>query len=157
MRAASVTLRVASAADHAELGELFRASVLGLGPSRYEPEQVQAWAAFADCAELSSWLEDAWIILATDGKRTLGFAGLAAGGHVTALYVLPEASRHGLGSALLRAVLAEAERQGHDELRAEASHLSRPLFERQGFRVVEVERLERDGVTVERFRMTRGS
>ena len=55
--------------------------------------------------------------------------------------------------AQLVADLKMAEARGLKRLTTEASHFSRPLFARFGFRVTEVETVERGGVRIDRHRM----
>jgi len=80
----------------------------------------------------------AFFVAELDG-RIVGTAGLAAGGSLERLYVLPAARGAGAGSALLTAVADEARRRGHDRLeiwsdkRFEVAHR---LYRRAGARVV---------------------
>lgn len=95
-----------------------------------------------------------WAVVAEDGAGLLGFGSLD-GDCVSALYVRAGAQRRGLGDALLRAVVAEAERRAVGVLRAEASAFSLGLFERSGFAVTETEPIERAGVAFQRHLVAR--
>ena len=59
----------------------------------------------------------------------------------------------GHGSALLARIELEAQADGVQRLRTEASQLSRPLLERRGWRVVAPETISIGGVLFERYRM----
>ena len=57
------------------------------------------------------------------------------------------------GTALLEQIEGEAQLEGVDRLRTEASQLSRPLLESRGWRVVAPETISIGGVPFERYRM----
>ncbi len=160
-------LRTAIAADVPALAALYAEAVRSAGPAHYDATQIEAWAAFADSlprssgearfrsfvlAPLTLVAEDT---VAGDTSGIVGFAGLASGGHVTALYVRSDRMRRGIGSALLRALIERAEAQGIARLHTEASPFSRPVFARHGFVLDAVETVERRGATFERYRMVR--
>ena len=148
-------LRPATPADVPVLAALYAAAVRSVGPAYYSTAQVEAWAAFADAPRFRRFVLDPHTLVAHDGEAVAGFAGLADDGHVTALYVHPDRMRAGVGSALMRAVLARAEAQGLRRLYTEASAFSRPVFARFGFTLDEVEIVERRGAVFERYRMSR--
>lgn len=151
-----VRIREAVAADVPALAALYGGTVRAAGPEHYDAAQVEAWAAFAGEARFRSFVLDPHTIVAEEEDGIVGFAGLGADGHVTALYVRADRMRRGIGSALLRAVIERAEAQEIGRLYTEASAFSRPVFERHGFRLDAVEVVERRGATFERYRMVRG-
>jgi len=142
------------AGDAPALAALFAAAVRGAGPQHYTPEQVEAWAAAAATPGFPLATRNVTLV-AEDPSGVVGFAALRPDG-VDALYVHPDRMREGIGTMLLRCLLAEAEARGIDRLWTEASAFSRPVFERHGFAVAEVETVVRRGVRFERFRMVRG-
>lgn len=151
----SMRIRKAFEADVPTLAALYADAVRSAGPGHYTPEQVEAWAAFADEAAFRPFVSRPLTLVAEDDTGPVGFAGLKPDGHVTALYVRPDRMRQGVGAALLGAILDEAARQGVDRLYTEASAFSRSLFERFGFVLDSVERVERRGAWFERYRMVR--
>ncbi len=61
------------------------------------------------------------------------------------------------GGRLARGVTLVAEVAGRVvAIHTEASRISRPFFEKQGYTLVEIERVDRFGVEFERFRMRKG-
>jgi putative acetyltransferase len=150
-----VRIREATAADVPALAALYADAVHSAGPAHYDTTQVEAWAAFADEERFRRFVLDPLTLVVEDESGITGFAGLAADGHVTALYVRSDRMRRGIGSALMRAVIERAEAQGIVRLYTEASAFSRAVFERFGFRLDEVEVVERRGATFERYRMSR--
>lgn len=155
---AAATLRRATADDVPALAALYAASARGLGPRAYGPAQVAVWAAFAeDAPAFRRYVLDAdtWLLAspAAEGAGPLGFANVGADGEVHALYVRPGCEGQGLGTRLLRHVLDEARRRGTARFAAWATPLSRPLFLREGFRLVETVHAPYQGVVFERSRL----
>jgi putative acetyltransferase len=142
--------------DYAALAALYRETVEQLGPALYTPDQVTAWAAFAD--DLVSMREYLFVprtLVAVDAAGPLGFCGIAADGHVMSLYVASRATRQGLGSRLLQAAMADARQAfGVTRYYTEASFFSRAVFERHGFVVDEEEVVIRNEVAFRRFKMS---
>ena len=145
-----VALRPATDADTDALRALYVDAIRTTGPEAYTPEQVATWTRGAeDAARFRAHLLGEWAVVAEGESGPLGFAALD-GDRVSGLYVRGDAQRRGLGGRLLGAVVAEARRRGLQALRAEASVFSLGLFERWGFRVTEVERIVRGGVSFDR-------
>jgi GNAT superfamily N-acetyltransferase len=69
------------------------------------------------------------------------------------LYCRGRSSRKGLATRLVQSLEAHARRAGQSQLRTEASQLSRPLFERLGWRVEEEETILFAGQPFLRWRM----
>ncbi|WP_119154207.1 GNAT family N-acetyltransferase [Caldimonas tepidiphila] len=148
-------LRLARGDEAASLAALYRRSVLVLGPRAYAAAQVAAWAAFADdLPAIRAWLDGTRTWLLDEGGEPGGFCAVAGDGEVRALYLRPESAGRGLALRLLAHALDDARSRGCSRFTTHASHLSRPVFERAGFRVVEPERVVRGGLQFERFRMS---
>jgi len=149
------SLRPATEADLPALAALYDAAVRALGAAAYSPAQVDAWAGRGAAPEtLRPVVLGAYTLVAEDATGPIGFAGLADDGLVTMLYVRPDRMRRGVGGRLLGAILTEARRRGLPRLYTAASVFSRPVFERFGFRLDEVETVVLGGVPFERDRMS---
>jgi putative acetyltransferase len=154
--------RRATAADVFELAPLYRDAALRLGPLVYTPQQVRAWASFAeDEPGFRAYVLDAdtWLAQRPLDGRTLGFCGVSAQGElreVHSLYVTPNFTRRGLGSAILRRTLERAEASGARRFEAWATPFSRPVFEAAGFVLVQTVTAPFAGVMFERYRVERG-
>lgn len=168
--------RRAGASDVPALAALYAHSARALGPGCYTPQQVQAWARFpADATAFGDYIlrPRTWMLVTPDGAP-LGFCGIEPGhvagtgpGHTTAevdaaafgevrsLYVAASATRRGLGTRLLVHALQDAERAGLRRFQAWVTPLSRPVFERQGFRLVRTVTEPFEGVLFERYRVER--
>lgn len=150
--------RQAGPADVAALSALYRATALALGPQVYSAEQVQAWARSTDDAQrFAAYVLDARTWIADDASGVpLGFCGVAVHGmmgEVHSLYVRADATRRGLGTALLAHALGDARARGARAFEAWATPFSRPVFERAGFTLRGAVTEPYQGVLFERYRM----
>ena len=109
--------------------------------AHYTQEQVEAWApASCDTSDLPTWAAAraaATTMVAVMGPRVVGFGDLVGGSLLDMLFVDPDASRRGVGSALVRQIVALAGEGSATDLETYASLTARPVFERLGFVVVE--------------------
>jgi putative acetyltransferase len=163
MPAPDASWRLAARQDVPALAALYALCARTLGPQVYTPEQVAAWQSFgADTAAFADYVLGAatWVVPppgpgdpADAGPRA--FCGVNAQGEVKSLYVRPDQSRRGLGSALLAHAIGHARQQGVRRFSAWATPLSRPVFERAGFVLMEVRREPYQGVPFDRFRLQR--
>jgi ribosomal protein S18 acetylase RimI-like enzyme len=104
-------------------------------------------------AVLAAFIESD-VIVYEDG-RVLGFAATFSG-QLRALFVHADARRHGIGQALLNAVIAKE--IGPISLNvAKSNVLARTFYERYGFAVVGEITRQYDGIDVVYSRMTRKS
>lgn len=165
-------LRPGHAGDHAHLRALYRDAVLATATPHYDAAQIAAWAGFADdAAAFAAWLAGTRTWLAVvDTDVVVGFAGLETGhdgplparqpepasAYVAALYVAPAHMRRGVATRLLGCVLAAAATQGITHLSTHASAVSRAVFERHDFELVEIQHSQHGGVDFPRYFMHRG-
>ncbi len=151
-------LRRLTADDHAEILDVYRDAVQSQAPLLYTAEQVSAWAQLAAGRpefrqELARGVGLASCAATGEGIEAFGL--LEPADRLSLLYCRGRSCRQGRATTLLRALEAIARRAGTPRLRTEASFLSRPLFEREGWRVDRLEELTLAGVAFRRFRMSK--
>ncbi|MEM1077138.1 MAG: GNAT family N-acetyltransferase [Pseudomonadota bacterium] len=143
--------------DAAAVAQLFFDAVhLGTG-AHYTPEQQTAWAGAAPRPP------EIWVArltgqvckLAVQKDTLVGFMSLEPQGRIDLAYVAPQVAGSGVAWHLYQALEAEAQRRGLRALRTEASLSARPFFERQGWQVDAAQEVERDGVSLRNFRMSK--
>jgi len=83
-----------------------------------------------------------------------GFMAADNDGYVDLAFVRPRWMGRGVAQALYGIILERARARGLIRLTTHASHLARPFFARQGWRVDYPETVERDGEALERFAMS---
>jgi len=133
---------------------LFHASVHGLARDRYDQAQRDAWAPHVP--ETAAWLKRRRPQSAFVAEREGAIVGLMTvrpDGYLDLAFVAPDASRQGVASRLYHAIEVEAVALGLSRLHAQASHLARPFFERQGWTVVQEQTVQRNGVALTNFAM----
>jgi len=152
-------LRQLVAADGDQVAAVYRDAVISQARGLYTPEQIRAWASHAEGSGslqqslrrgygLGSWAT-------ADGPSLEAFALLDPPDRLSLLYCRGRSCRQGRATALLEALQLHALARGCRRLRTEASQLSRPLLERQGWRVEAEETVFYDGVAFLRWRMVR--
>ncbi|MGG7056398.1 acetyltransferase [Nitrosomonas sp. ANs5] len=141
-------------ADTEALIAVYRAAALVLGRQGYTEEQINAWAMYPEDAEAfrRTLAKGVTLCAVIDGVPA-AFGQLHPVDHIAYMYCHPDHARRGLGSAILSMLEAHAQSKGVTAVRVEASAVARPFFERFGYRVLEVERPVRHGVTFMRFKM----
>lgn len=156
MAASAMRVRELERNDLEGLLEVYRQAVRVSAAEQYTNAQVEAWAQQADCsasALLASLLQGYGLVSCTEQNTVAAFAVLHPADRVALLYCHPRSQGEGRANHLLQALEQRAQTEGQAWLRTEASRLSRPLFERRGWRVSWREQLLINGVLFERFRM----
>ena len=140
--------------DAEAIAVLFEKSVREIAIEKYTTEEVEAWASYADeIEELRHRLAEGLTLVAEADGRLVAFGQLKPIDHIEFLYTLKEYSRRGIAGEIYRRLEEHAAAKGALYLTADASRISRPLFERLGF-VLERPVIEkRNGVPLESFKM----
>jgi putative acetyltransferase len=145
-------------ADLEAVAHLFTASVHELASAHYTAAQCAAWAPRPP--QLEEWrqrLASARTLLAEDspGGELAGFISFMGDGHIEFLYTAPARAWRGVASVLYRHVETVLMAAQVPVLLTEASLVARPFFERQGFRVIEEQRVYVRGQGFRRFAMSK--
>lgn len=144
----------AQAHDAAALAALFLASVTTLTAAHYDAAQRAAWASSADdLASFGARLARGTTLVAVHAGERVAFGQLWPEDHVEMLYVAPGWTRRGVATALLGRLENVARERGASVLRADASALARPVFERAGFSLVAEQTVRRGDVSLPRFQV----
>lgn len=140
--------------DLMSLAALYRDSVHVLGPSAYDPAQVEAWARLPDnLEEFKIQLANGTTVVAEDDGLICAFGQLYPGNHIALLYCGSQYARQGYGTAVYEHLERVASQSGSRILYTEASRVARRFFESKGFHVVDVEHVIRHEIELERFKM----
>ena len=129
--------RSATPADAADCLRVIRRAILQAAAGAYSLEERRAWAArFHDVRRFRRRMRRGVTVVACDGPRLVGLALVRFDGHVDLLFTAPEAVRRGIGVRALGLAMSAVSARGVRTFNTQASHLSRPVFARAGFRVV---------------------
>ena len=150
-----IKVRAYTRADLQALRQIYISSIEELGHEHYSPDQIKAWAGFADDTDVfSSWLGGSIVFVAVDSHDTpIAFGGLELPCRISCLFVSPHAARRGVGSLLIEHLLSLELDPTPTLYTTEASELSKPLFEKFGFRVKEIEHTKVSDVAFTRYAM----
>jgi putative acetyltransferase len=147
-------LRAYQSGDAEALAALFRASARVLGAQAYSPAHTDAWARYPEDIEaFRTRLAQGTTLVAVDGESPVGFGQLNPADHINFLYVAPTQARCGVAQTIYDPLEAQARTLGTATLRAAASRLSKPFFEKNGWTVVQIERAPRSDVVFGRYLM----
>lgn len=137
------------------LARLYRDAVLELAVGHYDEAQRAQWASWAAGEEFAPSLADGLTLVAEIDGQPGGFGQLHPEHHVRLLYTSPDYTRRGCATAVYRSMERHARECRVQSLTTDASRVSRPLFEKEGFRVIQREVVDRGGVSFERIRMVK--
>lgn len=148
-------LREYRPADLPAVVTVYREAVRQIAPGLYTPEQVSAWAAFAETdRDLRPMLAQGYrLVVENETGGIDAFAVLDPADYVSLLY--SRVSRSGHARRLLDALESEAARRGIVRVHTAASLVSHPLFLRRGYVVDYPETVERNGISFDRYRMSK--
>ncbi|MBY5413508.1 GNAT family N-acetyltransferase [Rhizobium leguminosarum] len=136
----AVSVRQMSADDAKAFLEVHRAAVHGTAAQDYPQAVIAAWAPLPIGDELVQQVranrDDELRFVAEIGGQIVGIGSLVAkNAEVRACYVVPTASRKGVGSALLREIERVATRLGLSSLQLDSSITAEPFYAANGYKV----------------------
>jgi len=151
----SALLREYNDSDLPAVVAVYREAVLKIAPGLYTPEQVAAWSAFAETdRDLRPMLAQGYRLVIENAAGGIdAFASLDPADYILFLY--SRVSRRGHASRLLEALESEARRRGIVRVHTAASLISHPLFLRHGYAIDHPETVERNGISFDRYRMSK--
>ena len=155
LKSSATTFRIRPAAhnDAAQIAELFRRAVLHIETSHYSDSEKAAWIQGADNAAFwQKRIGRGCIRLAAQNDRILGFIEyLPEQNHLDCLFTDPVHQQQGVASALLSAVLPQAD--ADKTVTADVSAAALPFFKKQGFILQHQNQIQRNGLVLINYRM----
>ena len=150
---ATFRIRPATHNDAAQIAELFRRAVLHIEASHYSDSEKAAWIQGADNAAFwQKRIGRGCIRLAAQNDRILGFIEyLPEQNHLDCLFTDPVHQQQGVASALLSAVLPQAD--ADKTVTADVSAAALPFFKKQGFILQHQNQIQRNGLVLINYRM----
>lgn len=133
---------------------VYRDAVLSIDSQQYTPKQVKVWASFVnDTHDLAKRLADGLTLVAIVHKQLVAFGQLHPDDHLSLLYTSKRHARKGIATAIHQQLEDHARKSRVSHIDTQASHISRPFFETQGYELIEAETVMRQNVSFERFKM----
>jgi len=143
--------------DVQALANIFYNTIHRINIQHYTEEQVDVWAPTTSL-ETEGWAKKfprTKPIIATVGDEIVGFAEFEPNGHIDCFYCHHEWIGKGVGSALMKEILARAKNNHVHLIFAEVSITAKPFFEKWGFRIITQQTIIRNGVELTNFKMER--
>ncbi len=157
-----VTVRRATDDDAGAMHDASVAAIRRSAADHYDERQLDVWSARRTLEGHRRMIADTAAFVAVVDGQVAGFASVAlrpvgalVTGEVDQLFVHPAHGGRGIARLLLKAVETAAREAGLAELVTHASWRAAPVFERLGYRRVEIETVHLDGVAFTRVLMCR--
>ncbi|MEW6496043.1 MAG: GNAT family N-acetyltransferase [Cyanobacteriota bacterium] len=140
--------------DAEAIATIYRDAVIWIGASAYDAQQIAVWSSYPEDIEaFRRLLLSGLTLVALEDSRLVAFGQLNPSDHIAFLYTISDCARRGYATKIYERLETHAVEQGIKHLHTEASRISKHFFLKMGFRVVETELTERQGVQFERFKM----
>lgn len=133
-----ITIRKYQPSDAKFLAEIFYNSIHSINIYDYSAEQINAMAPTTSL-DPKNW-EQKWSKLAPfvalSSSKIVGFAEFEPNGHIDCFYVHHEYQGKGVGSALMKAIEAEAKEKHISRIYADVSITAKSFFVGKGFQEI---------------------
>jgi putative acetyltransferase len=135
--------------EDASLFEIYFTAIHLVASHDYTAEQVQAWAPRdLDVVLWKNKIREINPFVADLDGELVGYADVQSNGYIDHFFVSGRHPRRGIGSLLMRRILAEAVFLGAPSLTSNVSRTAQPFFQKFGFVVTEQRYPEIRGVVV---------
>lgn len=149
-------IRIFQHGDHVSIANIFSRAVHEIASKVYSREQCLAWCDIEPNHEHWKWrceLKRPFVFV--EGVAIAGFLELDPDGHIDCAYVSPDHQRRGVVSALVRHATHTCFALGINRVHVDASICARPMFEKNGFKIVSEITVNIKGVELPNFKMER--
>ncbi|RIU94736.1 GNAT family N-acetyltransferase [Oceanobacillus picturae] len=152
-------MRAFQSADVNQMVSLFYDTVHAVNARDYTKEQLNAWAPQDEMdAKLINW-EASFArnisYIAETNDEIVGFGDMTHNGYLDRLFVHKNFQGKGIATALMNRLESEARKIGLPTIETEASITAKPFFERRGYQLIEPQTIERKGITLINFKMSK--
>jgi GNAT superfamily N-acetyltransferase len=138
------------------ISRLYYDTIHHINSHDYTREQVDAWApAVPDVDFWKERFKKYRAYVAEEDKHVIGFAELAATGHIDCFFVHHEWQRRGVGTRLMDRLVLTAGKEKMLRLSAEVSITAVPFFRDREFIVLKENETIRQNVKLKQFTMER--
>jgi putative acetyltransferase len=149
-------IRRYQAGEESALFDIYFTAIHLVASHDYAAEQIQAWAPRD--LDVNLWarrMHEINPFVADLNGELVGYADVQPNGYIDHFFVSGKYPRRGIGSLLMKRILAEAASLGIPLLSSDVSRTAQPLFHKFGFAISEERNPEIRGVVVPNARMCR--
>lgn len=152
-------MRAFQSSDINQMVSLFYGTVHAVNARDYTKEQLNAWASKDEMdAKLINW-KDSFVrnitYVGVINDEIVGFGDMTRNGYLDRLFVHKNFQGQGIATALMIRFESEARKIGLTKMETEASITAKPFFERRGYQVIVPQTVERKGITLINFKMSK--
>lgn len=149
-------LRQGQTNDLTELQKLFVDTITTICTADYDKQQIEVWiSSVEDKQRWDEILTKQFVLVAQHADKIVGFATLDNGNYFDFLYVHKDHQRQGIAQRLLDGIETEARRLKQTVLTSDVSKTARPFFEKNNFKVLTEQIVNRKGVNLTNYKMTK--
>lgn len=152
-----ITIRQYTEGDAQDLASIYYHTIHTINCRDYSSEQLNAWAPISSL-ETAGW-QKKWKklipLVALIKNKIVGFTEFEPNGHIDCFYVHHHYQGQGIGTALMREIEKKAKDLKLSSIYAEVSLTARSFFELKGFEVIKKQTINRRGVELVNFIMSR--
>jgi putative acetyltransferase len=152
----SPRIRRYASGEQSALFDVYFTAIHLVASRDYTPEQIQAWAPRD--VDMDVWarkMREINPFVADLNGELVGYADVQSNGYIDHFFVSGKHPRQGIGSLLMRRILAEATSLGIPSLTSNVSRTAQPFFEKFGFVIVDQRNPVVRGVVVPNVSMRR--
>ncbi|OEH91340.1 GNAT family N-acetyltransferase [Bacillus solimangrovi] len=147
-------LRKYQSTDAEEIYKLFWDTVHSVNAQDYTEEQLNVWAP--NMPQLTEWeqpfLENITYVAVID-TQIVGFSDMTIDGYLNRLFVHKNFQSLGIASKLVQKLESKVKENGIKRITTDASITAKPFFERSGYRVVNEQKVEKQGIYLINYKM----
>lgn len=145
--------------DISQIVSLFYETVHSVNSVDYTTEQLNSWAPKNEIEGiLENWNEslnnNIGYVAEINGK-IVGFSDMTHNGYLDRLYTHKDFQGQGIATALVNKLESVAGKIRLSEMYTEASVTAKPFFERRGYQIIRSQIVERKGIALPNFQMTK--
>ena len=138
MEQLEVSFRLAEEGDTEVVCNLQRAAIRRICSTTYGEEMAERWGADLRASDYTSFIRKRQMTLAILNNRIVGFGCLdVSGNEIKKLYVSPDFSRRGIGSALIQYLEEQAKKEGCSRLKVYSTENAVTFYRRHGYSVLD--------------------
>jgi len=145
--------------DISQIVSLFYETVHSVNSVDYTTEQLNSWAPKNEIeATLENWnksLNNNTGYVAEINGKIVGFSDMTHNGYLDRLYTHKDFQGQGIATALVNKLESVAGKIRLSEIYTEASVTAKPFFERRGYQIIRSQIVERKGIALPNFQMTK--
>lgn len=142
--------------DFPEIKKLFFETITAVCTDDYTPKQIEVWSSSINDEE--RWKEkirSQYFIKVMQDDEVVGMGSLENGNYIDVIYVHKDHQRKGIAQFLLNHLMQTAKENNYDTIHSDVSFTAWPFFDKNGFQKSKMNRIIKDGVEINNYKVMR--